>query len=119
MLWTPPRHFSSIPPVCLLGGGCGKEEADWPLWFVQNLPPSFPSPANHRATGKRLSSLEPPMLRLAMALLQGAREDARWAGAKGRGETVCVACERRQAETSEQLQSPAARHTLAPTTRRG
>lgn len=61
--WILPGTVAPIPSVfivCLLGGGCGKEEVDWTSWFVQDLLPNLPSPPNPRVTGRIFCSLEPP-----------------------------------------------------------
>lgn len=62
-----------------------------------------------------VSSLETPMLRLAMTLRQAAREDARWAAQRRAGERQFGLLMKGEREISEQLQSPAAPHTLAST----
>lgn len=121
LFWILPGTAACIPPVfavCLLDGGCGKEEVDSTLRFVQDLPLNFPSPPNPRVTGRIFSFLEPPMRGLAMALLQRAREATWSAGAKVRGRNGLCSLWKRQARLARSLRAlqpvtPAARTPFA------
>lgn len=121
-LWILPGTVAPIPSVfavCLLDGGCGKEETDWTLLCVQDLLPNFSSPPNPRVTGRIFSSLEPPMLGLAIgpfAKSQGSCLVGWWRRAWEREFTFLM---RKAGEISEQLQSPAAGHTHGPALGRG
>ena len=61
--------------------GVGRTELTGHCGLSKICPPDFPSPSNSRAMGRMLSSLEPPLLRLASS--QGRRQVG-WSEGQGR-----------------------------------